>query len=210
MSLYDRILGHPFVYNQIRPRVVGGIDASPIYQRLDAGPESVVLDLGCGTGVALDYIGEVKSYLGVDVDEVALRYARSRHGNKRNVRFECKWLGEGDVRDLAPTHVVMGGLLHHLSDDEAISLLRMVKASPRLERIVTNDIVYLPGEIVNNLFARLDRGRHCRHREGYEALVRSAGYSLVESRIVRSHPERGLVKYLLMCVEPSPALERPV
>lgn len=203
MSLYDRILGHPFVYNQVRPRVVGGIDASPIYEQLRAGPEDTVLDLGCGTGIALDYLGNVESYLGVDVDEVAIRYARERHGRRRGVRFECKWLSEEDVRDLSPTHVVMGGLLHHLNDDDALSLLRMVQASKRLVRVVTNDIVFLPGEFVNNLLARLDRGRFCREKAAYEALVQRAGFSLRESRLVRSHPTRGLAKYLLMSLEPS-------
>lgn len=203
MSLYDRILGHPFVYNEIRPRVVGGIDMSPVYERLAAGRDDVVLDLGCGTGDALNYLGEVESYLGVDIDEVAIRYAKERHGGRRGVRFDCRWLGEKDVRELAPTHVVMGGLLHHLSDDDALSLLKMVQASPRLRRVVTQDIVFLPGEIVNNFFARLDRGRHCRQQLGYEALVRRAGYALRESRIVRSHPTRGRVKYLLMAFEPS-------
>lgn len=205
MSLYQRILGHPFVYNQIRPRVVGGIDASPIYERLSAGPSDTVLDLGCGTGIALDYLNGFASYLGVDVDEVAIRHARERHGGRSNVRFECKLLDESDVRELSPTHIVMGGLLHHLSDDDALSLLGMVKASPRLVRIVTNDIVFLPGEFVNNLFARLDRGRFCRKKAEYEALVQSAGYSLDESRVFRSHPTRGRVQYLLMSLAPERA-----
>lgn len=205
MSLYDRILGHPFVYNQIRPRIVGGIDASPIYERLGAGPSDTVLDLGCGTGIALDHLHGFESYLGVDVDPVAIRFARERHGGRAHVRFECKLLGEDDVRELAPTHVVMGGLLHHLNDDEALSLLRMVKASPRLRRIVTNDIVFLPGEFVNNFFARLDRGRFCRHKADYEALVQRAGYSLDESKVLRSHPTRGHVQYLLMSLAPKSA-----
>ena len=55
MSLYSRIVGHPFVYNRIRPIIVGGIDVSGAYEllKLDAG--STVLDIGCGTGAALDY-----------------------------------------------------------------------------------------------------------------------------------------------------------
>src|SRR4029453_8754609 len=52
MSLYQRILGHPFVFNRIRPVFVGGIDWKPLYEALDAGPDSVVLDVGWGPGIA--------------------------------------------------------------------------------------------------------------------------------------------------------------
>jgi hypothetical protein len=37
MSLYQRILGHPFVFNQIRPLFVGGIDWSPFMKRSTRG-----------------------------------------------------------------------------------------------------------------------------------------------------------------------------
>lgn len=202
MSLYSRILGHPFVYNEIRPRVVGGIDLSPVFARLGAKAGDTILDLGCGTGDALNYLDDFDSYLGVDVDPVAIRYAKKHHGGRANVRLECKYLDEDDVRALAPTHIVLGGLLHHLNDQAALSLLRMVKASPRLVRVVTTDIVFLPGELINNIFARLDRGRHCREQSGYESLVEKAGFSLESAEVLRSHPKRGRVKYLLLSLAP--------
>ena len=33
-GLYRKLLGHPFVYDQVRPRVVGGIDMRPLYDLL--------------------------------------------------------------------------------------------------------------------------------------------------------------------------------
>src|SRR5207244_492249 len=68
MRLYERILGHPFVYDHVRPRVVGGIDMSPVYDRLGAGAGSSVLDIGCGTGDALNYLHAVERYVGIDLD----------------------------------------------------------------------------------------------------------------------------------------------
>ena len=56
MSLYSRIVGHPFVYNRIRPIIVGGIDVSGAYELLKMDAGSTVLDIGCGTGAALDYL----------------------------------------------------------------------------------------------------------------------------------------------------------
>ena len=34
MNLYQRVLGTPFVYNHVRPLVVGGIDWTPFYERV--------------------------------------------------------------------------------------------------------------------------------------------------------------------------------
>jgi len=202
VTLYDRILGHPFVYNHIRPRIVGGIDMSPVYDLLGADAGSSVLDVGCGSGDALIYMRAVERYLGVDVDPTAIRRARERYGSRLQARFEHKRLEPDDVAALAPTHVVMAGLLHHLTDDEALAVLRMVRASPRLSRVVTQDVVFLQGEWLNNVFAALDRGRFCRRSEQYERLVAGSNLALVSSAIVRSSPNGGRVKYLVMSLEP--------
>jgi SAM-dependent methyltransferase len=201
MRLYDRVLGSPFVYNYIRPLVVG-VDFSPLYERLGAGPGSIVLDVGCGTGDALNHLTSFERYAGFDIDEAALAFARSKHGQRPGVTFDRKLIGEEDIARLSPTHVVLGGLLHHVDDAGALGLLRSLLRSPRLERAVSLDIVYLPGSLVNNLFARLDRGRYCRTVAGYEELVARAGLRRTESAIVLSHPKRGRVKYLVMTMEP--------
>jgi SAM-dependent methyltransferase len=202
MGLYQRVLGTPFVYNYVRPWVVGGIDMSPVYDRLAPGESDVVLDIGCGTGDALRYLHHFARYVGADIDEVAIRFARQAHGHREHVEFACKLLKEEDVLALCPSHVVMAGLLHHLSDEDAVALLRLALRSPRLQRIVTQDIVFLPGAPINNLFARLDRGRYCRRKEEYEALVRVSGLELKDSTIISSHPKGGRVRYQVMTLEP--------
>jgi cyclopropane fatty-acyl-phospholipid synthase-like methyltransferase len=201
MSLYSRIVGHPFVYNRIRPIIVGGIDVSGAYDRLRMDAESTVLDIGCGTGVALTYLKKFKAYVGVDIDEVAIRFARQKHGLTPNVSFECRTCGDEDVTRLQPSHVVMAGLLHHLDDATAIDLLRTVGKSPRLVRAVTVDIVYLKGEWMNNMMAKLDRGKFCRTESEYHDLVDRAGLVRAESSITKSHPKSNGVKYLVMTLE---------
>lgn len=197
-SLYQKILGHPFVYEQIRPRVVGGIDMRSLYEMLGPEGSRVVLDVGCGTGDALRYLDGFDRYLGVDNDPIAIDAAQKRFGARENVRFECRTLREADVATLEPTGVVLSGLLHHLTDAEGEGLLRMVATSPRLARIVTSDIVYLPGKHFNNLLARLDRGKHCRARDGYTAIARRAGLKVEEEHVVSSAPGSDRVQYFLM------------
>jgi len=183
---------------------------SPVYQRLAPGKSDVVLDIGCGTGDALRYLRDFGRYVGADIDDVAIQFARRRFGHRERVEFECKLFTEEDMQAVSPSHVVMAGLLHHLSDEEAQRLLGMVLRSPHLRRVVTQDIVFLPRAPVNNLFARLDRGRYCRRQEAYEQLVRTAGFELVESAVISSHPKKGRVRYLVMTLEPMSGRSRDI
>src|SRR5262245_24452170 len=103
MSLYDRVLGLPFVYNRVRPLVVGGIDMAPVYDRLGVRPTDTVLDVGCGTGVALEHLGAFAAYAGFDTDPRALRAARARRPppGAGPVEFSEREVGEDDVRGIA-------------------------------------------------------------------------------------------------------------
>ncbi len=144
MSLYNRILGHPFVYDRIRPFVVGGIDWSPLYRNLEAEADDVVLDVGCGTGVAHQYLKGFRAYHGFDTDAVAIAAAVEKTAGP-NVHYECRVVTPEDVARIRPTRIVLAGILHHLSDDESLALLRMCGSVPTVKRIATSDVVYLPG-----------------------------------------------------------------
>jgi len=205
MSLVDRFLGHPFVFEHLRPLAVGGVDMSHAYRRLDLGPDSVVIDIGCGTGDALKHLDRFESYLGIDTDPRAIAFATERWKSRPNVRFECRLCTPDDLRGVAPTHVALIGLLHHLTDAQAVDLLGMLHESPRLVRAVTLDIVYLPGRPYNNLLARFDRGRYCRKPDGYAELAETAGLRVVDRYIARSHPTRGLVQYYVLELTPGRA-----
>ncbi len=198
MSLFRRVVGHPIVYEYVRPLVVGGIDMSPAYRRLGAGAGAVIVDIGCGTGDALRHLDGFSSYHGFDTDSHAIEYARSRYAGRDNAHFESRECTKDDLVRLSPTHVTMIGLLHHVSDEVAVELLASLKASKSLARAVTLDIVYLEGQFYNNLLASLDRGKHCRTGPAYVELARRAGLGVRDTALVKSHPTRGLVDYFIM------------
>ena len=205
LGLYRKILGHPFVYDQVRPRVVGGIDMRPLYELLPREARRSILDVGCGTGDALKYLDDFEAYLGVDTDEVAIAAAKKRWGHKPNVRFEARTLRAEDIVDLAPTGVVLSGVLHHLTNAEAEGVLRLAAGSPRLSRIVTSDIVFLPGKLFNNVMAMMDRGRFCRHPDAYAALARRAGLAVERGLTIASSPSNDRVRYHVMALSvPAP------
>ena len=204
MSIYQRLLGHPFVYNRIRPLVVGGIDWSPMYKILEAGSGDVILDVGCGTGIAHQYLSGFAAYHGFDTDPVAIRFAREKTGGP-NVSYACEVVTAADVARIAPTRIILSGLLHHLSDDDCIGLLRMCDGAPSVKRIVTVDVVYLPGQHISNVLAYFDRGKFVRKRQGYLDLIHATGLVIAKEEIVRSHPENGKALYLMTALEPAPA-----
>ena len=209
LKLYQRVLGTPFIYNRLRPLVVGGIDMSPFYERIGSTDDSIVLDIGCGTGDALRYLDKFESYLGVDTDPIAIGFAERKYGARRGVKFECREFSLDDVKRLEPTEIVLGGVLHHLPDDVAKNLLAIVAASPKLRRVVALDIAFFRGEPLSNVLARLDRGRFCRRPHEYVELAKAAGLDVVDSRVVRSHPRTGIAKYWMMTLKRPPTSARP-
>jgi len=204
LALWRKVLGSPFVYEQIRPRVVGGIDLRPVYELLaeETGAGRAILDVGCGTGDALRYLEGFDAYLGVDTDPIAIAAAKRRWGGRANVRFEARPLEARDVEELAPTAVVLSGVLHHLSNEDAVSVLRLAAGSPRLRRVVTNDILFVPEKLFNNVMAMLDRGRHCRVPDAYADLARGAGLSVERSMTIGASPNNTRVSYFVMALAP--------
>jgi SAM-dependent methyltransferase len=205
MGLYDRIVGIPFIYDHVRPLIVGGVDMTPVYALLKASTHDTVLDIGCGTGDALRYLTGFARYRGFDGDERAIAAARRRATGGSDVSFEARLITEDDVRAIAPTRAILAGLLHHLPDEEAADVLRLLRVSAALGRVVTQDPVVIDGEHLGNMLTRLDRGRYCRDAGGYRDLAVLAGMRVVEDRVIRSNPDHGLANFFVMVLEPAPA-----
>ncbi len=201
-GFYKKLFGRPFVYDRIRPAVVGGIDMRSLYAMLEGEASRVVLDVGCGTGDALRHLSGFERYLGVDTDPVAIEAAKARYGSRPGVSFECREIRAADVATLAPTGVVLSGVLHHLANADAEAILRLAAGSPRLVRVVTSDIVFLPGALFNNVLAMMDRGRYCRDPDAYAQLARRAGLEVEKAMIVGSAPDSDRVRYHIMALAP--------
>jgi SAM-dependent methyltransferase len=135
-------------------------------------PGDRVIDIGCGTGSMLPYLGDIV-YTGVDPEPRYIEVARRRYAARATFiqsgareladRFE----GTFDV-------AIAIGVLHHLDDAEAASLFSAArKALKPGGRFVASDPVRLsPQHPIARLLINLDRGRSVRSQQGYVALAR--------------------------------------
>jgi SAM-dependent methyltransferase len=78
-----------------------------------------VLDVGCGPGTNTGSFNGVPVYLGVDLDERYVAYARRRHGREFRVADVTSDIPSSSKFDL----ILMNSLMHHLDDAGVAHLL---------------------------------------------------------------------------------------
>ncbi len=203
-TIYQKILGIPFVYDKVRPALLGGLDLGPFYDQVPATNEDTILDIGCGTGNALDYLDRVASYVGFDTDPLAIDAARRKWKAADYARFSVGECQPSHVRQIEPTRVLLCGVLHHLPDDVAIPLLRSAAESRRFATLHTLDVAYFDGarHFVANRLAAMDRGKFVRRPDEYTQLVARAGLRVLETRQFWNHRTRRMAKYFTMHIKP--------
>ncbi|HMO50419.1 MAG TPA: class I SAM-dependent methyltransferase [Kiritimatiellia bacterium] len=168
--LVDRLFASSFGYRYIRGLFHFGLRLNPIKKALAVEAGDRILDVGCGTG---DYAPVVDhpdaTYLGIDLDEPYIETARTLHPAP-NRTFEVGDLRTIHYPDGAFTKAMILGVMHHITDEENVELLRV------LNRIVTDRVVIMdlsPGgwHILNTLLCRFDRGRYPRRLMDQIALI---------------------------------------
>jgi SAM-dependent methyltransferase len=149
---------------------------------LQPKPGMKVLDVGCGPANVLAYLPPV-DYTGIDLNEKHIAHARQRYGERG--RFIVGNAAEDLKQEEQAFDLInVSALLHHLADDEAISLFRSLKRLLKQDgKIVTFDNVWLPSQrIVVKLINTLDSGMNIRTPEAYLGLLNGLGFD-VETRV---------------------------
>lgn len=198
MRFYDKFAGLPWVYDNLRPILYGGLDFSETYSWLEENERETLVDVGCGTGSALRYLKSFKSYHGFDLDGAALNRFRKIYP-RDNVHLYYERFTKAHMERIRPDKALLIGLLHHISDTDARELLGLLGHGGWVKRIVTLDTLYAKGKWVNNVATYLDRGRFGRTEEGYLALVRDSPFHVARTGFVKAG--NGLVVFYGMCLE---------
>lgn len=188
----DRFMAVPWIYDCVRPLVVGGIDHGALARFCAVGESDRVFDLGCGTARLAEYL-KCQGYLGVDLDAEALKRAARVAGPHARFFHGDHW--DALLRDLRPTVVLMIGVVHHLANESFHSIVQRIRSACETPpRIVTLEVAYLPGRRVSNFLGRMDRGRHVRTPDQYQTLFLENDLRISRREIVKTR--LGYVSYV--------------
>ena len=152
-------------------------------EKLNIKKNAKILDVGCGTSTVLKFLNEPE-YYGYDVNIDNINYSRKKYGNLGN--FYNKVFTEKELNHLPKfDYIFLFGFIHHLNDNDIISLLKILKYSLNESGCICSiDGVFEPKQ---NPLARFliskDRGQFVRTKEGYINLTKDIFFSL-ETEII--------------------------
>ncbi len=173
MAIRD-LLGIPALYEWYQ-RTFGfaGARAVAFERYLPISTGELVLDIGCGPGNIIPYFPQDVRVVGFDTDSNYIAMAKSKYGAR--AEFHCREFDDACADEFAGADVVMmNGLLHHLNDNDATSVVRCAQTALRPGgRLFTLDGVYTENQrIIARKLLDFDRGRFVRHQNAYENLIR--------------------------------------
>lgn len=170
------LLGFSSVYDLFQEHLLGGKNArrwlATHFWKLEGG--ETVVDLGCGTATILEYLPPDIEYLGVDISENYILAARKRFPTRRFFLGTAVDLLDHHDSCLSAADVVLcNGLLHHLCDEEAITVLesskRILKPNGRL---LCLEATYLARQTrLSRCVVSTDRGKYVRSEQEWKCLM---------------------------------------
>ena len=131
-----------------------------------------VLDVGCGPATNLNWWPENVEYVGCDLSEEYIEFAKRNYGNRGE--FYAAPVEKLKDLELKSFDVIIAvALLHHLSDDEVKAFCAqaysLIKPGGKL---ITTDPCFADGDSwLTKYFTSKDRGKYVRTSEAYQKLL---------------------------------------
>lgn len=166
----------PFLYNAFQAAVgATALRRRLIENHVRAKPGDKVIDIGCGSAPALQWLPEVQ-YIGLDINPDYIAFAGRTYGTKGTFVV-------GDTRSLRAdsrfqdADIVMAlGVLHHLDDQEAADCIQFAyDALKEKGRFVCHEPCWIPNQgAISKFIMSTDRGRDIRTEQQYCQLAAKA------------------------------------
>lgn len=154
-----------------------------LVQNTKLKPGFKVLDVGCGFGNLLEFLPKNISYVGIDISQNYINYAKKRYNSRG--RFICADVTKLDLNREKFDVIFIGNLFHHLHDNAVEKVLKSLLHLIKKETVVVSaDNVYLKNQsFLSRFITSLDRGKYVRNKEGYLDLSKKY-FSKVNYKIV--------------------------
>jgi 2-polyprenyl-3-methyl-5-hydroxy-6-metoxy-1,4-benzoquinol methylase len=169
-----KFLNFPLIYNCWQ-YIMGGEKArATIAEKyIKAQPGERVLDIGCGTGTLFELMGKKINYVGYDISEDYINFAKKKFKNETNAKFYCTRVNEIELFEKDFDVVIAIGILHHLDDEEALRVLELANMHLKQDgRFILCEPMWIQNQ---NRFAKLmlsiDRGKAIRNEEQYTNML---------------------------------------
>ena len=166
-TITSRVLARPLTYRLWQGPFVA-TKFAPVLEGADLGSVQRVLDVGCGPGTNTKYFAG-NDYVGIDVNERYIDYARRRHGREFLVADATEFtVPAGERFDF----VLLNSFLHHIDDGSVRRLLA------HLSTVLTDaghihvvELVLPERRSIARRLAEMDRGEHPRSLARWRALL---------------------------------------
>jgi SAM-dependent methyltransferase len=129
-----------------------------------------ILDIGCGTAEVLPYLSTDCSYIGIDSNQAYIRSSQAKYPTHRFIQGDWNSLEKRVSKK--PELILCLGLLHHLDDSSASSMLKtcyqLLETGGRI--ISLDGTMQEDSGRLERIFYQVDRGRFIRSQEEYAQL----------------------------------------
>jgi SAM-dependent methyltransferase len=183
-----RLLARPWVY-ELFTRIVRkkGSRKRLVEEHIRPFGGCRILDIGCGTAEIISYLPDsVGEYVGFDMNPGYIEFAKKRWKGRTNCRFFCQKVEDAAALEPECYDIVLAFLIvHHLNDDEALSLFNIAHKVLRSRGVlITYDNVFVENQhwFAKWLISR-DRGKAVRTVEGYKQLA-SRYFADIEGQVL--------------------------
>jgi cyclopropane fatty-acyl-phospholipid synthase-like methyltransferase len=169
------------------------------------------MDIGCGPADMISYLPDsIGEYVGFDMNPAYIESAKKRWKTKTNCRFLCQKVEDAEILEQGCYDIVLAlGIVHHLNDNEALSMFNTAYQALRLGgALITWDSVYVANQpwFVKWLISK-DRGKAVRTVEGYKRLA-ARYFDDVEGQVLHDRLRIPYTILLMRCQKKS-STEQP-
>ena len=185
--MIKNILNNPLIYKLSQKIFLADNFRKKIIKKLIVNKDINILDIGCGPGNMINYLSFNK-YFGFDDDKKYISYASKKY---KDCKFFCEIFSKSSAMKIDKVDVVMlFGLLHHISNNEAIELLENIKLTLKKNyRIIVLDPVFIEDQNpIAKFLIKNDRGNYVRKADEYQKIFKQtnlrSSYKIYHQKIV--------------------------